>query len=125
MKIGLTDIVKLTTAGYKPAEIKELHEMEDPAALTLALNGNNITDVKDLLSLVTPEDGKEPERVETEQPEGVAEPDYKKLYEELKSKSDDLEKTIKDIQTQNKRQNQQGETKTDDQLLADIVTSFM
>lgn len=125
MKIGLTDLLKLTTAGYKYSDIKDLKEMEDPAALTLALNGNNLTDVKDLLSLVTPEDGKEPERVEPEQPKSVAEPDYKKMYEELKSKSDDLEKTIKDIQTNNQRQNQQGDTKTEDQILADIVTSFM
>lgn len=125
MKIGLTDLLKLTTAGYKYSDIKDLKEMEDPAALTLALNGNNLTDVKDLLSLVTPEDGQEPERVGPEQSESATEPDYKKMYEELKSKSDDLEKTIKDIQTNNQRQNQQGDIKTDDQMLADIVTSFM
>ena len=125
MKIGLTDLLKLTTAGYKYTDIKDLKEIEDPAALTLALNGNNLTDVKDLLSLVTPEEGQKPEGVAPEQPESAAGPDYKKMYEELKSKSDDLEKTIKDIQTQNQRQNQQGNVKSENEMLADIVSSFM
>lgn len=124
MKFG--EIVKLTTAGYKPADIRELDEItkETPDALSLALNGSSLADVKELITLASGEEANaEPEK--PEQPEGAAEPDYKKLYEELKEKSDTLERTIKDIQSNNQRQDQSGNIKSEEEQVAEIIRSFM
>lgn len=120
-----SEIVKLTTAGYKPADIRELDGIakENPDVLTLALNGSSLSDVKELMTLASEEGNAgagSPEQSKRE-----TEPDYKKLYEELKSKSDTLEQTIKDIQTDNQRKDQSGNVKSEDEQVAEIIQSFI
>lgn len=125
MKFG--EIVKLTTAGYKPADIRELDNIikETPDALTLALNGSSLSDVKELMTLAA---GEEPEKGGAGNPEQGKrdpEPDYKQMYEELKAKSDTLEQTIKDIQSNNQRKDQSGNVITEEQQVAEIIQSFI
>lgn len=124
--MNIAEIVKLSTNGYKVSEINELKGIvkENPEALTLALNGNSFSDVKELLTLTDSEEGEKPEEPAADQDKSDPEPDYKKLYEELKSKSDDLEKTIKDIQETNKRTPGPDQPTEEDEL-AEIVKGFM
>lgn len=121
-----TEIVKLATNGYKTAEIDELKALaiDNPEVLTLALNGNSLSDVKELLTLTDSEEGPKPEEPAADPGEKDPEPDYKSLYEELKKKSEDQEATIKEIQLKN--QTTPGPAlPTEDQELQDIVKAFM
>lgn len=121
----IENVLKLVTQGYKPADIKELNTL-GADALSLALNGNSLADVKELVSLVSTEEGEEPDVPVTEHPESEDVPDYKKLYEEQKTELDGLKTTIKEIQLENqKRDISGGEVKTTEDQLIDIVSSFM
>lgn len=124
--MNIAEIVKLSTNGYKVSEINELKAMtkDSPEALTLALNGNSFTDVKELLSLTDPADGEKPEGPAADQDKRDPEPDYKSLYEELKKKSDDLETTIKEIQTEN-RMTPGTPPPSEEEEIAEIVKAFM
>lgn len=121
------EILKLVGAGYKAADIKELAELSkaQPEALKIAASGMPLQEVKDLLILATPEDGGSPEGAETEPAKSEPETDYKKLYEELKEKSETLEGTLKQIQEDNSRKDLSGNTPNLEETLADIVTKFM
>lgn len=126
MKIN--EIVKLTTAGYKAGEIKELAELEKekPGALTLALNGSPLSDVKELITLGTPDEGGEPEDVDTE-PENNegGEPDYKSMYEDLKGKTTELENTIKEIQKNNQHEDLSGDEKPLEEQVSEILGGLL
>lgn len=125
MKTG--DLLKLIGAGYKPADLKELNDLskDKPEALQIALNGSNLSDVKDYLSLISDEDGVVPESEMPKPSESETTPDYKSMYEELKKKSEAQEEKIKEIQTNNQRQDQSGDRQSDEDILKDIVASFM
>lgn len=116
------EMVKLVGLGYKKSDIKELSELEkeNPDALQLALSGQNLTDVKELISLSTPADGSEPKGAEPGSGETDT-TDYKKLYEDLKNKNDDLEATIKEIQKTNTSE-ESGETKSLMEEAIDILS---
>ena len=123
------DILKLFGAGYKPAEIRELSELEktSPEAVQFAAQGAKLDEVRDLLSLVASEDGTEPEEVAESPAESVPETDYKALYEELKKKTEDQARALRAIQEKNARKDN---TESDpaqnlDGVLSDIVSSFM
>ena len=124
--MNAAELVKLSLAGYKAAEIKELKgmEKETPEALTLALNGNSFSDVKELLSLAAAEEDKPSETVTADQGESDPEPDYKSLYEELKKESDTMKNTIKEIQKENQR-TPGPEQHTEEEELSRIVQQFM
>lgn len=125
MKVA--DILKLTAAGYKVADIKELSELEksQPEAVQIAASCGSIQDVKDLLTLAASEDGTVPEGAEPGPAEREPEPDYKKMYEALKGKTEALEGTLKQIQDDNSRKDLSGKAPDLDKQLADIMTSFM
>ena len=125
MKTG--ELLKLIGAGYKPADLKELNELskDKPEALQIALNGSNLSDVKDYLSLISDEDGGVPESEKPKTPESEETPDYKSMYEELKKRSDAQEEKIREIQTNNQRQDQSSDRQSDEDILKDIVASFM
>lgn len=129
MKTG--ELLKLITLGYKPADLKELNELskDNPDVLQIALTGSNLTDVKDYLSLISDEEGTEtpsaPESEKPKTPESEETPDYKSMYEELKKKSDAQQEKIKEIQSNNQRQDQSGKKPSDEDILKDIVASFM
>lgn len=116
------EMVKLVGLGYKKADIKELSELEkeNPDALQLALTGQNLSDVKELISLSTPADGHEPKGAESGSGETDT-MDYKKLYEDEKNKNEDLNATIKEIQKQNASE-ESGETKSLMEEAIDILS---
>lgn len=125
MKIN--EIVKLTTAGYKAGEIKELAELEKekPGALTLALNGSPLSDVKELITLDTPDEGGEPEDADTEPADKGGEPDYKSMYEDLKGKTTELENTIKEIQKNNQHEDLSGDEKPLEEQVSEILGGLL
>lgn len=126
MKIN--EIVKLTTAGYKAGEIKELAELEKekPGALTLALNGSPLSDVKELITLDTPdEDDNTSEDADTEPADKGGEPDYKSMYEDLKGKTTELENTIKEIQKNNQHEDLSGDEKPLEDQVSEILGGLL
>ena len=124
--MNAAELVKLSLAGYKAAEIKELKgmEKETPEALTRALNGNSFSDVKELLSLAAAEEDTKSETVKADPGESDPEPDYKSLYEELKKESDTMKNTIKEIQKENQR-TPGPELSTEEEEITRIVQQFM
>lgn len=119
MKIA--DILKLMKAGYNAGEISELERKDE--ILELVNGGVKKDDVPEYLKLLdeAPEDPdrEEPEADPEPEPEEEKEPeeDYKKLYEELKAKSEKAA-ARKDLSGQVKK-------KTADDILAEIAVDFM
>lgn len=117
MKIA--DILKLMKAGYNAGEISELERKDE--ILELVIGGVKKDDVPEYLKLLdeAPED---PDRKEPEadpEPEKEKEPaeDYKKLYEELKAKTEKAA-ARKDLSGQVQK-------KTADDILAEIAVNYM
>lgn len=126
--MNLTEVLKLTTAGYKPAQIRELSELEkeNPGAIQIAATGATLDEVKDLLTLTASGEGESPEEAAQGPAESEPGPDYKALYEELRTKAESLEATLKQIQGENSRKNVAGEPAQDpDAVLSEIVSKFM
>lgn len=117
MKIA--DILKLMKAGYNAGEISELERKDE--ILELVNGGVKKDDVPEYLKLLdeAPED---PDREEPEadpEPEKEKEPaeDYKKLYEELKAKTEKAA-ARKDLSGHVQK-------KTADDILAEIAVDYM
>lgn len=126
MKVA--DILKLTAAGYKPADIKELSELEksQPEAVQIAASGASLQDVKDLISLAASEEAGSAEDADPGAGESDPDPDYKSMYEELKNQTDKLQETLGKLQSDNSHKDLSGQTqKSLDEQLADIITNFM
>lgn len=123
------DILKLFGAGYKPAEIRELSELEktSPEAVQFAAQGAKLDEVRELLSLVTSEDGEAPEEVVESPAESEPETDYKALYEDLKKKTEDQARALKASQERNARRDNSDSdpARQVEDVLSDIVSSFM
>lgn len=117
MKIA--DILKLMKAGYNAGEISELERKDE--ILELVNGGVKKDDVPEYLKLLdeAPEDPDREEPEEDPEPEKEKEPaeDYKKLYEELKAKTEKAA-ARKDLSGQVSK-------KTADELLAEIAVDYM
>lgn len=121
MKIA--DILKLMKAGYTAGEISGLDRKDD--ILELIQGGVEKDDIPDYLALLdeAPEDpdrdepDKGPEEPKPEEPDTPPAEDYKKLYEELKAKTEKAA-ARKDISGQQK-------TKTADEILAELAVDYM
>ena len=116
MKIA--DILKLMKAGYNAGEISELERKDE--ILELVNGGVKKDDVPEYLKLMD----EAPEDPDREEPEADPEPekkepeeDYKKLYEELKAKTEKAA-ARKDLSGQVQK-------KTADELLAEIAVDYM
>jgi len=117
MKIA--DILKLMKAGYNAGEISELERKDE--ILELVNGGVKKDDVPEYLKLLD----EAPEDPDREEPEADPEPekekeqteDYKKLYEELKAKTEKAA-ARKDLSGQVQK-------KTADDILAEIAVDYM
>lgn len=119
MKIA--DILKLMKAGYNAGEISELDRKEE--ILELVNGGVKKDDVPEYLKLMDEEpedpDREEPEADPEPEPEKEKEPaeDYKKLYEELKAKTEKAA-ARKDLSGSVKK-------KTADEILSELAVDYM
>lgn len=120
--LKLDDIFALAKQGYKPSDIKELIELSKEAEVKAEeLPDQEIETQKDNKDdqtpshTVAPEDGKTSE--DSEDSKIV---DYKKKVEELEKKISDLQKanTQKSIADT-------GDKKSDSEVIADLMKSFM
>lgn len=115
MKIG--NIINFVKAGYTPAEIAGMENADAVAAL---LNeGIKKEDIPSYLELIgddqAPEEKPEPEEVGPEPTEPEDPTDYKEKYNAL----------LKQQQDAAARQNMKPEEKPAEEILAEIVKSFM
>lgn len=103
------DILALAKQGYKPADIKELLSIQTP--------DENVS--RETIQEV-PETVQEENEPETVQEESEPEPDYKTMFEETQKK-------LQQVQKDNINQNIKGhvDTKTDSELFSDLMRSFM
>ncbi len=115
----LSNIINFVKAGYSPAEIAGMENAD--AVSQLLQEGIKKEDVPAYLELLK-EDDPEPEKPEkdTFKPSSSADPeddptDYKEKYQTL----------LKQTQEAAVRQNMKPEEKSSDEILADIVKSFM
>ena len=121
--MNLKNIITFVKAGYTPAEIAGIDNADAVAAL---LNeGTKKEDIPALLDLLkddsasepaaVPEPSPEPVKPSKENPEPDDPTDYKEKYEALK----------KQMQQKEVRQNMKPEEPSSDEILAEIVKSFM
>lgn len=114
----LSNIINFVKAGYTPAEIAGMENAD--AVSQLLQEGIKKEDVPAYLELLKddPEPAKEPEK-DTVKPSGEApDPDptdYKEKYQTL----------LRQTQEAASRENMKPEEKSSDEILADIVKSFM
>lgn len=102
----------LIAKGYSKKEIDELKRMEAEEQAE------------------TPEEApEEAPEVQEESKEVEAEPDYKKLYEDLQAKYEKTEQDLKDVQAKNIKENaapaQEQKMQEQSDALANIARSFM
>ena len=114
----LSNIINFVKAGYSPAEIAGMENAD--AVSQLLQEGIKKEDVPAYLELLKddPEPAKEPEKDTVRPPEEAPDPDptdYKEKYQTL----------LKQTQEAAVRQNMKPEEKSSDEILADIVKSFM
>lgn len=127
-KFGLRDIIDLAKAGYKPGEVKELLQI-----------ANEQKAVSEEPPVTAPKEDAQPEvekapNANADKPVSETQPeqadalkDLQSQIETLKAQSDEKDKLIKQIQKENASRNIKTEAKekTEDEVLADIVRSFM
>ena len=127
-KLGFRDIIDLAKAGYKPGDVKELLQI-----------ANEQKAVPEEPSVTTPKEDAQPEAEkvpnanadkpvsETQPEQSDALKELQNQIETLKAQSDEKDKLIKQIQKDNASRNIKTEAKekTEDEVLADIVRSFM
>lgn len=113
MKIN--DIITLVKAGYSPAEIGALENRAETVQLVEA--GIKKEDIPAFLELAKDDPAPEPEQVKPseQEPEPEDPTDYKEKYQQL----------LKQTQEKATRENMQKEKPNNDEILADIVKSFM
>ena len=113
----LSNIITFVKAGYTPAEIAGIDNADAVAAL---LNeGTKKEDIPAFLELLKddpePDPAPKPVKPPQEGPEPDDPTDYKEKYEALK----------KQMQQKEVRQNMKPEEQSSDEILAEIVKSFM
>ena len=113
----LSNIITFVKAGYTPAEIAGIQDAE--AVSQLLQEGIKKEDIPDFMALLSedPSPAPEPVRdtVKPSEPEPDDPTDYKEKYQTL----------LKQTQEAAARQNMKPEEKSSDEVLADIVRSFM
>lgn len=114
--LNLNDIIALAKQGYKPADVKELIELSKTAEASED-DQEQPTEIPE-----QPEEEKEAPK-EEEKKDGAGEADKIVDY---KAKAEELEKKISELQKANTKQNaDKSDHKSDAELFADVMKSFM
>lgn len=110
----LTDMIKLGSKGFKPADIKSLGEsgIETDEIIKLAENGYSVADINELISLAGSEESLQPGNNEHVDPDGLqdhsgneGEKSKSDNTEALKNEVEELKKKLASIQDQNASRN--------------------
>jgi len=121
-KLGFKDIIDLAKAGYKPGDVKELLQI-----------ANEQKEAAQEVPVIVPKEETQPEEQKAAEPASEAQPEQADALKELQNQvetlrkqSDEKDKLIKQIQKDNASRNIKTEnTKSEDDVLADIARSFM
>lgn len=124
MKVGLKDTLRLMAAGYTKKEIDNLAAIDEENAKDEENENNEKKDPEPVPpapvitdSKPAPEDKKDPE------------PDYKKMYEDLKKSNDETKATLKKLQQDNVHKDSSAaaeeKKKEQNESLMKLVSSFM
>lgn len=121
-KLGFRDIIDLAKAGYKPGDVKELLQI-----------ANELKEAAQEVPVTVPKEETQPEEQKAAEPASEAQPEQSDALKELQNQietlrkqSDEKDKLIKQIQKDNASRNIKTEnTKSEDDVLADIARSFM
>lgn len=113
-KVGLKETLSLLAAGYKKKDIEALAEIDDQQEETSAAD---------------PAPAPAPDPAPVEETPKQEEPDYKKMYEDLKKKNDETQAKITKLQQDNIHQDSTPATEEDKKAeqdgLLNMVRSFM
>ena len=105
----IADIIALAKQGYKPGDIKELIEL-----------------AKTVPEPAPEKKEPEPEKKEPEPEKKEPEPDYAAEIEKLKQENEKIKTDLAAAQAENRRaSNPETKTESDEDVLKDIVLSFM
>ena len=113
--MNLMDIIELAKQGYKPSDIKELLNL----SVSEPVPGEGAQKT---------EEAKPPEVKPEGKDAGIDDStNYKQMYEDMKAKNEELEKTLKDAQESNTSKDISGNEKPEDfqETLNDWAKSFM
>lgn len=123
-----TDSAALLIKGYTLDEIKEINELSktNPEVIEVSKTGAKLTDIKTLLSLADAEDnsGEAPGPDTGNNDQTADPPDYRKLLEEEKKKTAELEQKVSDIQKENNRRDLSGKQQEEPDIFEDIMSSL-
>lgn len=113
--LNLNDIIALAKQGYKPADVKELIELSKTAEASEEVQ-EQPTEIPE-----QPEEAKEAPKEEEKKDSAEAD----KIVD-YKAKAEELEKKISELQKANTKQNaDKSDHKSDAELFADVMKSFM
>lgn len=124
----LEDLIALAKQGYKVADIKELLKLNDTEMQTDKPSGTekDVTEPEENKNENTQNNTFIPDSSTVNKPESDADAiDYKKLYEDLESKYDDVSKKLEKIQNENIKRNNNGNLPSEEDELFDIAKRFM
>lgn len=110
--MNITDIIALAKQGYKPSDIKELLEMAVPVK----------DQTEEAEQKTVPE---EVQKVEAKADDSEDAIDYKQLYEEEKTKTDQLSDQLSKAQSTNVTKELPQDNTSNDDILGDLMRSFM
>ena len=114
----ISDLVALARAGYTPAQVKEI----------LAMQTSETEGKTEEAPEIPPKEEAQPEEQKKEPEVKADESKNKEQNEEIARLQKELEKVKADLlkaQNMNTRQNNAGDEKSKDEVLNDIVRSFM
>lgn len=132
----LTEMIKLGSKGFKPADIKELEGsgVQTDDVIKLAENGYSVTDVKELITLAGKEESLQPGNDGTNEPsgpkgntpgnDGADGKDDNKEMEALKKEYDELKRKLAALQDQVASKNLGGQPKDPRDDLREILKSI-
>lgn len=118
MDITLKDALTLARAGYKKAEIQEILEAEKKAEQDSTSAAATDSKVKEAPEITIQDEAKESCQKTNDEKQDEPEIDYKALYEESQKK-------LKAAQSENIHNNIEGEIKSDEQKLDEIISELI
>ena len=118
--LNLNDIIALAKQGYKPSDIKELIELSKTEEQ--AENSGGVDDQP----INQPPQTDAPEKEAPKEEEKKVGADSEEKIVDYKKKAEELEKKLSEVQKANTKQNaDKSEKKSDAELFADVMKSFM
>lgn len=119
-----SDIIALAKAGYTPADVREFMKETEPEEKTPQQQPETDPEkTPQTQKVVTPDQATDPEKVIDN--ENVDNVDYKKMYDDLIKKQEDLKKSLEAAQASNLKQDASGKKEDPLEIFNKAVAEFM